>query len=159
MKRLLAGIAQNRVFANIVMLLVLLGGLIASKSMIRESIPEMSLDTITISVPYPGADPEEVEEAISRKIEEALDGMEGIKEYSTTSSEGSASATVEIKESYDPDEVLEDVKTQIESINTLLNIVRPDNQDYQGLEVSASIARRLKLRIFVIMNKVVMPRA
>ncbi len=130
MKRLLASFAQNRVFANILMLLILLAGMIASQSMIRESMPEMSLDMITIRVSYPGADPEEVEEAISRKIEEALDGLEGIKEYTTTSSESSSSATVEIKENYDPDEVLEDVKTLIEAINTLpSDAERPIVQD------------------------------
>ena len=119
MKKLLAGIAQNSVFANILMLLILLSGFIASNSMIREEIPEMSLDMIMVNVSYPGADPEEVEEAISRKLEEALDGLEGIKDYTTTSSENSASATIEIKEGYDPDDVLEDVKTEIEAINTL----------------------------------------
>jgi len=119
MNRLLASFAKNRVFANILLFLILISGWLASKAMIRESLPEMSLDRINISVSYPGADPEEVEEAITRKIEEALDGMEGIKEYETTSSENVASATIEIKDGYDQDEVLEDVKTEIQAISTL----------------------------------------
>ena len=119
MNRLLASFAQNRVFANILLMLILVSGWLASKSMIRESMPEMSMDRIMVTVAYPGADPEEVEEAITRKIEEALEGLEGIKEYETTSSENVASAMIEIKEGYNKDEVLEDVKTEIEAINTL----------------------------------------
>ncbi len=119
MNQILASFAKNRVFANIILFLILISGWLASKAMIRESMPEMSLDRINISVSYPGADPEEVEEAITRKIEEALDGMEGIKEYETTSSENMASATIEVKEGYNQDDVLEDVKTEIQAINTL----------------------------------------
>ena len=71
MKRVLAAFARNTVFANIILVLIFLSGGIATMSMIRENFPEFSLNMITISVPYPGADPEEVEEGISRKIEEA----------------------------------------------------------------------------------------
>ena len=83
MKRVLAAFARNTVFANITLVLVFLAGYIATANMIRETFPEFSLDMITISVPYPGADPEEVEEGISRKIEEAIEGLEGIKQYTT----------------------------------------------------------------------------
>ena len=79
MKRVLAAFARNTVFANIVLVLIFLAGGIATKSMIRENFPEFSMDIITISVLYPGADPEEVEEGICQKIEEALEGLEGIK--------------------------------------------------------------------------------
>jgi hypothetical protein len=57
--------------------------------------------------PYPGADPEEVEEGISRKIEEAIEGLEGIKQYTTKSRENYGTAMIEVKEDYDVDEVLD----------------------------------------------------
>jgi hypothetical protein len=88
MKRVLAAFARNTVFANIVLVLIFIAGYIATSNMIRETFPEFSLDMITIAVPYPGADPEEVEEGISRKIEEAIEGLQGIKQYTTQSSEG-----------------------------------------------------------------------
>ncbi|MFC1493885.1 efflux RND transporter permease subunit [Thermodesulfobacteriota bacterium] len=118
MKSLLAAFAANRVFANIMLIMILLSGLFAAFSMITESMPEMSLDAISISVFYPGADPEEVEEAISRKIEETIKGMEGIDKFTTNSSEGSASVSIEVKTGYDVDELLEKVKTQVQSIMT-----------------------------------------
>jgi multidrug efflux pump subunit AcrB len=118
MKRVIAAFARNTVFANIVLVLIFLAGGIAVMSMIRVNFPEFSLDMITISVPYPGADPEEVEEGISRKIEEALEGLEGMKQYTTQSSENVGTAIIEVKENYDIDEVLDRVRTKVSSIST-----------------------------------------
>ncbi|BBO77053.1 multidrug transporter AcrB [Desulfosarcina widdelii] len=118
MKQMLAAFARNTVFANIVLVLIFVAGYIATANMIRETFPEFSLDMITIAVPYPGADPEEVEEGISRKIEEAIEGLEGIKQYTTESSEGLGSANIEVREDYDVDDVLERVRTKVNAIST-----------------------------------------
>ena len=118
MKQTLAAFARNTVFANIVLVLIFIAGYIATANMIRETFPEFSLDMITISVPYPGADPEEVEEGISRKIEEAIEGLEGIKQYTTQSAEGLGTANLEVQEDYDVDEVLDRVRTKINAIST-----------------------------------------
>ncbi|OEU67386.1 MAG: hypothetical protein BBJ57_04050, partial [Desulfobacterales bacterium PC51MH44] len=118
MKRVIAAFARNTVFANIVLVLIFLAGGIATMSMIRETFPEFSLDMITISVPYPGADPEEVEEGISQKIEEALEGLEGIKQYTTQSSENVGTANIEVKEDYDVSDVLERVRSKVNAISS-----------------------------------------
>lgn len=118
MKRVLAAFARNTVFANIVLVLIFLAGGIATMSMIRENFPEFSLDMITISVLYPGADPEEVEEGICQKIEEAIEGMEGIKQYTTRSSENAGTANIEVKENYDVSDVLDSVRTKVNAIST-----------------------------------------
>ncbi|MBW1763700.1 MAG: efflux RND transporter permease subunit, partial [Deltaproteobacteria bacterium] len=118
MRQVLAAFARNTVFANIALFLIFLAGGIAANNMIREFFPEFSLGMITISVPYPGADPEEVEEGICRKIEEAVDGLEGIKQYTTKSSENIGTALVEIKENYDLDDVLDKVRTKVNAIST-----------------------------------------
>ena len=117
-KGLLTAFARNRVFANILLLMLLFGGVIASTAMIRENFPEFSLDMITVNVPYPGADPEEVEEGISRKIEEAVEDIEGIKQYTTDSGENVATAMLEVAEDYEVGDVLEDVRTEIGAIST-----------------------------------------
>ncbi|MCP4691728.1 MAG: efflux RND transporter permease subunit, partial [Desulfobacterales bacterium] len=118
MKRIIAAFARNTVFANIVLIMIFLGGGLAVLNMIRETFPEFSLDMITISVPYPGADPEEVEEGISQKIEEALEGMEGVKLYTTTSSENYGSTLIEVKEDYDVDKVLDKVRSKVDGISS-----------------------------------------
>ena len=76
MKKVLAAFAANTVFANIVLLMIFLAGIMAGMSMIRESFPQFSLDLIQIKIAYPGADPEEVEEGVCLKIEEALESVE-----------------------------------------------------------------------------------
>lgn len=118
MKKVLAAFARNTVFANIVLVMIFVAGWFASKNMIRETFPEFSLDMIIVSVPYPGADPEEVEEGISRKIEEAIEGVEGIKLYTTESRENQGAANIEVKEDYDVQTVLDDVRTKINAIST-----------------------------------------
>lgn len=118
MKQLLIAFAKNTVFANIGLIMILVAGAVAMATMIRENFPEFSLDIITVSVAYPGADPEEVEEGVSRKIEEALEGIEGLKQVTTHSNENAASVTIEVKEGYEVSEVLDRVRSQIDAIST-----------------------------------------
>jgi multidrug efflux pump subunit AcrB len=118
MKAIMTAFAKNTVFANIVLVLIFLAGAMAAGSMIRENFPEFSLDMITISVAYPGADPEEVEEGISRKIEEAIEGLEGIKMTTTTSAENYSSTVIEVRKGYNINDVLDRVRSKIDSIST-----------------------------------------
>jgi multidrug efflux pump subunit AcrB len=118
MKNVLAAFARNTVFANILLVLIFLAGGLSIQNMIRENFPEFSLDMITITVPYPGADPEEVEEGISRKIEEALVGTEGIKLITTQSNENVGSALIEVREDYEVMAVLDKVRTRVNAIST-----------------------------------------
>ncbi len=118
MRQLLAAFARNTVFANIALAMILVAGVIATTSMIRENFPEFSLDTITVSVAYPGADPEEVEEGVCRKIEEALEGLEGVKQVTTVSRENGGTATVEVREDYKVEAVLHRVRSRVDAIST-----------------------------------------
>jgi multidrug efflux pump subunit AcrB len=118
MRDILAAFAKNTVFANIVLVLIFMAGGLAVTSMIRENFPEFSLDMILITVPFPGADPEEVEEGISTKIEEAIESVEGIKLYTTESYESMGTTLIEVKENYEIDVVMEDVRTAIDAIST-----------------------------------------
>ncbi|MBN1848071.1 MAG: efflux RND transporter permease subunit [Deltaproteobacteria bacterium] len=126
MKKLLTAFAGNRVFANILLILILLSGWIASQSMIRESMPEMALDMIQISVTYPGSHPEEIEEGISLKIEESLDGLEGIKQLTTYSSETRSTTIIEVAQGYDANEVMDRIRSQVDAISSFpLDAERP----------------------------------
>ncbi|MGD9222992.1 MAG: efflux RND transporter permease subunit [Desulfobacteraceae bacterium] len=118
MKKALAAFARNTVFANIMLVLIFLAGLLSVGAMTRESFPEFSLDMILINVPYPGADPEEIEEGISRKIEEALEGQEGLKLIETTSRENISTTRLEVDENFDTDKVMDEVRTKINAIST-----------------------------------------
>lgn len=118
MKQIVYAFAKNTVFANILLVLLFLAGGFACTSMIRETFPPMEMDMISISVAYPGADPEEVEEGVCRKIEDAIESLEGIKEYTTVAAENVATATIEISESYKASDVLEDIRAAVNAIST-----------------------------------------
>jgi len=118
MKKILTAFASNTVFANIVLLMIMVGGVMALSTMRRENFPDFSVDKIMIRVAYPGADPEEVEEGVILKIEEALEGVEGIKQYTTTAAENMGSALVDVREGGDITEVLDDVKSKVDAVST-----------------------------------------
>ncbi len=118
MKKVLSSFASNHVFANLVLVTILIAGVIASVNIIRESFPQFSLDMITIQVLYPGADPAEVEEGVTRKIETAIEGEEGIKQYTSKSMEGLSSVTVEVQRGYKVQEVKDRLRTKIDSITS-----------------------------------------
>ena len=118
MRNILASLVNNTVLANILLVTVVVAGVAAAFLMVREEMPNVSFDSITISVAFPGGDPEEVEEGISRKIEETIKGMEGIKTYTTVSRENLSFTFMEIIEGYDGREVLDRVRTKIDGIST-----------------------------------------
>ena len=85
---ILRAFISNNVLANMVTLLIIVAGIIATMAMTRESMPAIELGMVEVVVGYPGANPKEVEEGIARLIEPRIDGLEGIESYQTFSSEG-----------------------------------------------------------------------
>lgn len=118
MKTVIRQLISNSVFANVMLIIIIMTGVISSMLMVREFFPEFSVETIFVEVLYPGADPEEVEEGISRKIEEEVDSLEGIKRYTTVSSENAGRAIIEVREDYPVDEVYDRVRNAVDSIST-----------------------------------------
>ncbi len=110
--------ARNHVAANLLMMVLLLGGFIMAPSIKQEIFPEVSLDRVSVSVAYPGAGPEEVEEGIILKIEESLTAVDGIKQLKATANEGSGSVIAEVYSDIDVDDVLQDIKSEIDRIST-----------------------------------------
>ncbi len=118
MRGFITAFARNTVFANIVLSIIFFGGLLGAFQMNRETFPDLRLDVVSVAVPWPGADPEEVEEGICIKIEEAIEGIEGIKRYNTESRENVGVAFVEVEEDYDIDEVKDRVENAVNGIST-----------------------------------------
>jgi len=118
MRKSVAWMANNHVAANLLMIFVLLSGFIAMMGLKRETFPEFSLDQVQVQVPYLGASPEEVEEGVTRRIEERLSGLEGVRRIRSTSAEGMAVVTVEVELGADLGKVQDDVKNEIDRIDT-----------------------------------------
>ncbi len=118
MKRFVSIGVRNPIFVNILLMIILMSGVIASFMLVREVLPEFSVDTVQVQVLYPGAGPEEVEEGICLKLEDAIEGIEGIKKYQTTASEFMGSALIEADSNYDIEKLKEDVTDKINAIVT-----------------------------------------
>lgn len=110
--------ARNGVAANLVMLVVVVGGITSLLSIKKELFPEFSLDTIAVRVPYLGAAPEEVESAVILRIEEAIQGVNGIKEIRSTAAEGFATVLAEVRKGADISRVKDDIETRVDSITS-----------------------------------------
>ncbi|MCE2540235.1 MAG: efflux RND transporter permease subunit [Acidobacteria bacterium] len=114
----IAWFARNPVAANLMMVFIMVSGLIATGTVKEEVFPEVELDRISIQVSYLGAAPEEVEEGVVIRIEEAIQGVDGIKEIQSTASEGNASVMVELELGADARRVVDEVKNQVDAITT-----------------------------------------
>ena len=118
MRGMIDWFSRNTVAANLLMLLIIVSGVIAALNVKEEVFPEFELDMINITVPYLGAAPEEVEDAVSVRIEEAIQGLDGIKQITSTASEGSGSVVVELELGADARKVVDDIKGRVDAIDT-----------------------------------------
>ena len=114
----LAWFANNHVAANLLMLFLLIAGVLSLRTIKLEIFPEMDTEMITVQVPYLGASPEEVEEGVCMRVEEAVEAIQDIKEIRSTSGEGFGLVSVEVEEYADVQEVLDDVKAEVDRIET-----------------------------------------
>ena len=110
--------AKNHVAANLLMGFIMLSGLFAMMQTKKETFPEMSIDEVQIQVPYLGATPAEVEEAVCQRIEERVRGLEGVRRVRSTAAEGIGSVGVELERGTDMDKLLDDIKNEIDRIDT-----------------------------------------
>ncbi|WP_404395056.1 efflux RND transporter permease subunit [Pseudoalteromonas phenolica] len=116
---MIAWFTRNHVAANLLMIAILFAGLFSLSNKIPlEIFPSFETDRISISMSLRGATPEDVEQGIAIRIEESVQDLEGIKRITSRSSENSASVTVEIESGYDPREMLADIKSRVDAINT-----------------------------------------
>jgi multidrug efflux pump subunit AcrB len=123
----LAWFARNSVAANIIMIVLLVGGVIFALTGVKQEVfPEIEIDQVIINVPYPGASPAEVEEGVVLAIEQAVLGLDGVKEVRGTASEGVAVVAVELLLGTNRDRALNDVKSAVDRITSFpQDIERP----------------------------------
>lgn len=114
----IAWMAKNPVAANLLMLILLIGGAFNLKSIKQEVFPEFDLDIISVVVPYKGATPNEIEESIVVPTEDAIESIVGIKKVTANAYEGAGRLTLELNEGEDPTRVLDDVKSAVDGIST-----------------------------------------
>ena len=110
--------ARKSIAANLMMLLLIAGGFWSAVHIQKEVFPQFQLDIVTVGVSYPGAAPAEVEQGIVLPIEEAIRGIQGIKEISSSAREGSGSVTVELVSGADRMKAFQDIDQAVARIRT-----------------------------------------
>ena len=117
-KGIIAWFASNHVAANLLMLFIIVAGLISAFTIRKETQPEFELNWVQVEVPYLGAAPQEVEEGVVIKVEEAVQDVKGIKRIRSRAREGFGSVTIEANIDADINQVLNEVKTRVDAIST-----------------------------------------
>ena len=118
-KGAIAWFAQNPVAANLLMLMLILGGLIVGMRVRQEVFPDFKLDMVAVQVPYPGASPTEVEQGIVLAVEEAVRGLDGVDRVTSSAQEGGARVYVSLELDADPSRTLSDIKNQVDRLTSL----------------------------------------
>lgn len=109
---------DNPIASNLLMMVFLVSGTLSFMNTRQEEFPSIETGTIQVNVPYPGAAPEEVEQAVCLHLEEALQNVENIERMTSTAREGACAATLQLAGSADINRALNDVKSTIDGIVT-----------------------------------------
>ena len=125
---LIGWFAKNHVAANLLMIFIIvmgfvrLGGLeffgVEGLGIKKETMPEFNIGRISVSVPFRGGAPEEVERGVVLKIEEAIESLEGIEEIESTASEGAGTVNIDVQEGYDENVLMDEIKLAVDGIST-----------------------------------------
>lgn len=118
MKHLITWFVDNPVAGNLLMAILVVGGLATLLTIRQEEFPSVDLDVVQINVPYLGATPEEAEEAICIRIEEAIEGTPGINRISSLAVEGTCVVTVELTTGTNADRAASDMESRVNAITT-----------------------------------------
>lgn len=137
----IAWMAHNSIAANLLMLLLLGGGIWSAIVIQKEVFPQYQLDIVEVSVGYPGAAPEEVEQGILRPIEEAVRGVEGIREITSQAREGRGSVVIELIGGMDRMKVYQDIDQAVSRIRTFPEqieqpVVRLESEQQEVMQIA-----------------------
>lgn len=114
----IAWMAEHSVAANLAMFICLIGGLLLLNTMRQEVFPEFEVDVVSISVVYPGASPEEVENGIILAVEDAVSGLDGVDDINSVAKEGLGQIAVYALVDTDVQRLAQDIRKEVDRIET-----------------------------------------
>lgn len=119
MRAAIAWAVHHRAAMNLILIATMLIGILSLGLLRREVFPNFELDIVLVQVPYPGASPEEVEEGICLKIEEAVRSIDGIKRVTTIAREGIGFAVIDLNAGVDAQRVLNEIRSDVDRIPSM----------------------------------------
>lgn len=140
---MIAWMAQNAIAANLLMILLLGGGIWTAFFIQKEVFPEFQLDVVEVSVAYPGAAPAEVEKGILLPVEEAVRGVQGIKEITSQAREGSGQVTIELIGNTDRMRAFQDIDQAVTRIRTF-----PEDSEEPEVRLKAQQREVMEIGIY-----------
>lgn len=117
MKAVIKWFSRNHVAANSLMLAVLIAGFYTWFQLRKEMFPEVSVDAVSIGIPYPNASPEDVEEGVVIPVEEAIADVDGIREINSLAAESMGVVTVMIENGYELQDVMDEMRARVDAID------------------------------------------
>ena len=139
----IAWMARNIVAANLIMAFLILGGIGMALFIKKEVTPPATLDVVEVSVRYPGANPEEIERGVVLPVEEAVRGLEVVKEVTATAREGSGRVTVELTKGVSRERGLQVINQAVDTITTF-----PDDSEEPEVRLRTQRRDVLELRLY-----------
>ncbi len=119
-------LARNPIAANLLMVVLLLGGLISTRDVRQEVFPEITREMVRVHVSYPGASPDEVEQGAVLAIEEAIRAVDGVEEIRSRASEGGGVVTADLLRGANVQQALNDIKSEVDRVTTFpADVERP----------------------------------
>ena len=149
MNNLIAWWARNSVAANLVMVGIFVAGIIGFNSMEREMAPQLRLPMLQITVSWPGAAPQEVEEQIVARIEESVRDLDSIEWVRSSSGESQGEVFILADQQVDFTQFMNDVKIRVDSISSFPSDIEPpkiqqriERQEFMRVAVHGDIGER-----------------
>jgi multidrug efflux pump subunit AcrB len=119
MKKIIAYFLNNSLLVNLISVLIIVVGLVSAFTLNKETFPAIDFDVILVRTSYPGSSSEDVEKLVTISLERQLKTVSGIRNLNAVSAEGSSIIYLEVDADEDIDDVLEDVKTAVDSTTDL----------------------------------------
>ena len=141
MERVIRWFVNNSVASNLMMFFIILSGAATIPLLNMEVFPDIEVDIINVTAIYPGATPSDVENAVCVRIEERLQGLDGVKKISSTASENVGSVNVEILSGQDITEMLDRVKAEVDAIDNFPEgVERPTTKQFITSQANITVA-------------------
>ncbi len=108
---------ERHLLTNLIFVVVVVAGLVSWQGMKKEEMPDVTFDRVSISASYPGATAEEVEYFVTRELEKAVRGIDGVYRVTSTAAQGSTSVSVELEKDYpDKDEAISEIRSAVQDV-------------------------------------------
>jgi multidrug efflux pump subunit AcrB len=140
--------ARHGVAPNLLMAFLIIGGILMSMVIRKEFIPSTEVDYVSVAVSYPGATPSEMEQGVVLPIENELTGLNGIKEITSTATQGSARVSVELENSDDRQKAYQDIQQAVSNISTF-----PDGIERPVVSLSGRTIDVMDIKLFGPLSK------